>query len=183
MTQIPEFVYNPNLEWMLNYQVEKMTAWWKHTAQLTSWLYQYRVELTAVEVSTAILAAKGFSPDMNIRPLDWLYRTYPRWAWEKYIIPDDRTNLRMPWPEKWDCDDFALDFKAKMASWYNTNAAGLVVDSSAGHVYNVIVFADRTAEFFEPQRDKFVAKGDQIGLSTSPGGTGRYSLTQGLILV
>ena len=122
----------------------------------------------------------GQGKDVQIVPLDTKYRTYSREVWQR-IIADDETNKAMGWPDFMDCDDFALRFKSNGSVWYGATAVGFVNDVSAGHAYNVIVFANGKAELFEPQQDRFVALDEIITLPTT--GSSRYSLTNGLILV
>ena len=76
--------------------------------------------------------------------------------------------------EKYDCDNFAFSFKARMDRKFHLNNVGLVVDYSGGHAYNCVIFSDGTAELFEPQSDTFV---------TNKIGSGMYTCTEGFIIL
>ena len=73
---------------------------------------------------------------------------------------------------RFDCEDFALAFKSRVNSLFLLNNVGVVVDWSAGHGYNVILLADGSVWWFEPQVDTLVDIGTSI-----------YTLTSGCILV
>jgi len=90
------------------------------------------------------------------------------------IIKWDWTNSKKYISEKYDCDNFALTFKARMDRKFHLNSVGVVVDYSGGHAYNCVVFADGTAEIFEPQSDTF--RTDRMG-------TGYYMCESGIILL
>ena len=173
---------NANLDWLRPHFERVYVGEKWETTKLAYRLYPQLVTLTAPQVGQALLNLVGQESDVAMRPMDFLYRTYPKEIWEQ-IIKDDQTQRAMPWPDWMDCDDYAWQFKAAANSWYHANAVAFILDQSAGHAYNAIVFADGTASLFEPQKDKFVAKGDPTNLPVGPGGSGRYSLTSGLILV
>ena len=63
--------------------------------------------------------------------------------------------------DRFDCDDFALNFKAYCSREYRLNGVGLVWDYSAGHMYNCVLAASTVdgkseVKFIEPQTDQFV---------------------------
>lgn len=70
------------------------------------------------------------------------------WDWtdtKKYIL------------DKFDCDKYAIYFKARMALDFGINALGVVLDYSSGHAYNVVIFTDVDEPIlFEPQNDKLI---------------------------
>jgi len=77
----------------------------------------------------------------------------------------DWTNTFKPYIlETWDCDDFAWYLAARCRQ-YDLNAVGFIVDYSAGHAYNVVVFKDGTASIWEPQNDKVCQPGTGIYLA------------------
>ena len=90
----------------------------------------------------------------------------------KKIIEWDWTDNRKYIAEKYDCDNFAFSFKAMVDRKFNVNNVGLVIDYSAGHAYNIIVFNDGTVKLFEPQSDKW----PRIG-------TNMYKFEEGKILI
>ena len=174
-----------NLAWLRPHFNSLTEDWWT-TTKLAYQLYGEIVQLTNADVRRAIHDLLGDRPDVNIELLDNTYRTYPRAIFER-TIADDRTNRSMAWPERGDCNNYGLRFKVAMDFWYNVDAVGFVVDHSAGHAYDLVVFGDVTASLLEPQSDRFVAVGEEIsflkGLPLPAGSSGRYSLTSGVILI
>jgi len=63
-------------------------------------------------------------------------------------------------PERFDCENFAAAFRTLAAFIAGTNTVGVVYDWSAGHAYNVIVDAEGSVQFYEPQSDEIVEIGD-----------------------
>ena len=124
-----------------------------------------------------LLGARNVQLELN----DVAYRTYPKDIFLE-IIALDKTNQRMAREDYDDCDDRAWEFKHNMRYWFNANAVGFVVDKSAWHAYNIIVFPDH-AELLEPQQDRFVTFGEAITVATPKIGTGLYSLTSGIITI
>lgn len=62
-------------------------------------------------------------------------------------------------PERFDCENFAGAFRVLAAFVGGVNTVGVVYDWSAGHAYNVIVDADGSVQFYEPQSDEVVEVG------------------------
>ena len=170
-----------NLDWLRPWFNGRVEKWWVST-KLAYEVYPSLVELPVMQVSQAIIDLLGQqrAAGVRIEPVDSKYWTYSREVWER-IIADDETSKMMGWPDRMDCDDFALRFKSNGSIWYNATAVGIVKDDSAGHAYNVIVFADGKAKLFEPQQDRFVDLDEPVTIATT--GTGKYSLTSGLILI
>lgn len=170
-----------NLDWLRPWFNDRVEKWWTST-KLAYEIYPFVVELSVMQVSQAILDLLGQQRAAGVRitPLDSKYWTYNREVWER-IIADNETNKMLGWPDRLDCDDFALRFKSDGSIWYNTTAVGIVKDDSAGHAYNIIVFSDGKAKLFEPQQDRFVELGEPITLPVT--GVGTYSLSSGLILI
>ena len=117
------------------------------------------------------LNRKGISMGMDILSLDNKYLVTNQ-ADMKKIIEWDWTDNRKYVAEKYDCDNFAFSFKAMVDRKFNVNNVGLVIDYSAGHAYNIIVFNDGTVKLFEPQSDKW----PRIG-------TSMYKFEEGKILI
>ena len=90
----------------------------------------------------------------------------------KAIIEWDWTDNKKYVKEKYDCDNFAFSFKAMVDKRFGLNNVGLVIDYSAGHAYNVIVYKDGTVKVFEPQSDRFPRMGTKM-----------YKFQEGLIII
>jgi len=130
-------------------------------------------ELRNGDINMALHKARIVSTGMERKYLDSKYWVCSRLDFEA-IIQWDWTDKKKYVAEKYDCDNFAFSFKARMDRKFHLNNVGLVVDYSGGHAYNCVVFSDGTAELFEPQSDRFV---------TSRMGTGQYVCTEGFILL
>lgn len=67
------------------------------------------------------------------------------------IIAEDQTDT-IPFREHvFDCDDFTLRFKSRVAARYGVNQVGVL--DTFQHMQNIIVFPDGTLWAFEPQTD------------------------------
>ena len=163
---------------------DRLTEEWWETTKLAYELYPEIVTLTGDEVRRAV--RNLLAADVQLELLDGVYRTYSRATFER-VIGNDTTNRSMAWRELYDCDDFAWQFKARMRWFYNVNAVGFVIDHSAGHAYNLVIFGDGTASLLEPQSDRFVAVGEEIsflkGIPLPAGSSGRYSLNDGMVII
>ena len=94
----------------------------------------------------------------------WLDRKYiavPEAEFQK-IIDWDWTDNKTYIAEKYDCDNFAFSFKARVDRKFHVNTVGLVIDYDAGHAYNVIVFANGKMKLFEPQSDSYPKEGSSM---------------------
>lgn len=80
-------------------------------------------------------------------------------------------------PAFFDCENFAMAYATLSAFLWGTNCVGIAFDWSAGHAYNIIVYADGTVELYEPQESKVVEFGDVLAGSESD-----YKLDNGLVL-
>jgi hypothetical protein len=104
----------------------------------------------------------------------WLDRKY--WVCSRNefneIVNKDLTNFAKYQKDAYDCDNFAFMFKANVAKNWGLNNVGMVIDNSAHHAYNVVVFSDGTAAIFEPQTDQW----PKIG-------KGMYSFKKGVIIL
>ena len=111
------------------------------------------------------------SSKMEIKILDSKFWACNESDWKK-IIKYDWTNEKKYVTEQYDCDNFAFNFKARVARKFGVNSVGLVIDYSGGHAYNLIVFSDGTWKIFEPQSDGWPTLG-----------TGMYKFEDGFILI
>ena len=75
------------------------------------------------------------------------------------IIDWDWTDNKKYVAEKYDCDNFAFSFKARVDRKFHINTVGLVIDYDGGHAYNIIIFSNGTSKIFEPQSDSWPKKG------------------------
>ena len=71
----------------------------------------------------------------------------------KRILEWDWTDQRKWASDRFDCDDFAFMFRARMAWFFGINAIAFVDDYSAAHAYNIMVMPDGTLRGIEPQND------------------------------
>ena len=108
---------------------------------------------------------------MEIKALDTKFWTCNEADWKK-IIDWDWTDEKRYVTEQYDCDNFAFNFKARVARKFGVNSVGLVIDYSGGHAYNLIVFSDGTWKIFEPQNDRWPTIR-----------TGQYKFEDGFILI
>ena len=129
-------------------------------------------EISGGHISQALLNKQIMNAGMSRKNLDSKYWVCSRIDFDA-IIKWDWTNDKKYVAEKYDCDNFAFSFKARMDRKFHLNNVGLVIDYSGGHAYNCVVFSDGTAELFEPQSDRFVT--DRIG-------TGQYKSQEGIIV-
>ena len=75
----------------------------------------------------------------------------------KKIIEWDWTDTRKYLVDVFDCDDFAVYFKARMAIEFNINAIAVVLDYSSAHAYNIVILKDCSGVrwyIYEPQTDQ-----------------------------
>ena len=103
------------------------------------------------DVSKAIGGAK----------MTWLDNKYVAVSEKEFqkIIDWDWTDNKKYVAEKYDCDNFAFSFKARVDSKFHINTVGLVIDYDGGHAYNIIIFSNGTSKIFEPQSDSWPKKG------------------------
>ena len=120
------------------------------------------IEERAVVVDAAtIQTAIGAHPRLTQMPrtgVDSQYRVLPRDAWDEVLGKTD-TDAEQYVSEWYDCDDFAVSFKAEVAEKYGVNGVGIVLDYQMGHAYNAVFVVDDggrvTAEMVEPQNDNW----------------------------
>jgi len=69
------------------------------------------------------------------------------------IVAWDWTD-RLPYiKEKFDCENFAILFKAVVDLYFELNQVAIVVDYKSGHGYNLVIFPNGKVIVFEPQSD------------------------------
>jgi len=105
--------------------------------------------------------SKALGGVSNIMCLDNKYVAVSQKEFQK-IIDWDWTDNKTYIAEKYDCDNFAFSFKARVDRRFHVNTVGLVIDYDAGHAYNVIVFADGSMKIFEPQSDSWPKIGSKM---------------------
>ena len=130
-------------------------------------------ELSANTIYNALITKQIINAGMKRKHLDSKYWACGRLDFEA-IINWDWTDKKRYVKQKYDCENFAFSFKARMDRRFHLNNVGLVVDYSGSHAYNCVVFADGTAELFEPQNDMIVTK--QMG-------KGLYKCESGFIVI
>lgn len=76
--------------------------------------------------------------------------------------------------DRYDCDDFAIAFRAEVSKKFSINGCGIVVDLSGGHAYNALLVTEGqelSIRFLEPQNDKLII---------TP--KGQYRMTKGYVI-
>jgi len=99
---------------------------------------------------------RAVSPSVYWLPLDNAYYTTTKEDFYK-IIGWDWTDTRRYLYDMFDCDKFAMYFKARTAINFGINAIGVVIDYASGHAYNLVILregSDYKWYLFEPQNDK-----------------------------
>jgi hypothetical protein len=114
-----------------------------------------RIQLTELELRRVVsdIANKGGLQDW-LR-LDGNYYTVDEDTFKK-IVEWDWTDTRKYITDTFDCDKFAMYFKARMAIDFGVNAVGVILDYSSGHAYNLVIFKNQQGVewyLYEPQND------------------------------
>jgi len=101
----------------------------------------------------------------DVIPLDGKYKLVSLDTWKR-IIQSDTLNLTKKWHrDVFDCDDFAIVFKAHVSEFYEINSVGIalgrIYDAKTNefigyHAYNLIVAENEDIELYvyEPQTDE-----------------------------
>lgn len=55
--------------------------------------------------------------------------------------------------ERFDCENFAILFKAIVDLYFNLNQVAIIIDYKSGHGYNLVIYPDGNASVLEPQND------------------------------
>ena len=71
------------------------------------------------------------------------------------IVKEDMTDKREYQKSLFDCDNVFSHVVNHLADTYDVNQAGIILDYSGAHAYNVIVYPNKSIELFEPQTDRF----------------------------
>tara|TARA_Y100000310_G_scaffold341791_1_gene442167 strand:+ start:12381 stop:12851 length:471 start_codon:yes stop_codon:yes gene_type:complete len=117
-------------------------------------------------------AIPNFGNGVTRKTLDRKYNVVSEDTFKKFAFIDPTDKFKY-FKESFDCDDFALNFKAMMALIFGVNSIGVVIDDSGGHAYNVVLLSNGSVKFFEPQTDKWLEVGEGQ----------KYELKAGLILL
>lgn len=102
----------------------------------------------------------------------------------RYLAPMDQSQMErakrlnpfeyLPYrPALFDSDNYAAAYSSFASFLWGTNTVGAVFDDTADHAYNVIIYADGTVEFYEPQDNQVVELSDE----------GDYQLDNGFVLL
>lgn len=124
-------------------------------------VYPTKCTVPNVEVAKAH-AATRFRP---LRPhmRDGSYVGVLMEAW-RTIIAYDLTDVKGYSRDVFDCDDFAMIFKAHCIKWFGVTGIGLVVDYSARYAHNALLVCGdgKTPRMimFEPQTDRIFGTPD-----------------------
>ena len=132
----------------LSHRINKLYAWYVSPFRVTktvhdsSWVDERLAKLPNWGVGGGRIALDGRYYTVSLED----FKRMIDWDW----VDAKRYEL-----EKFDCDDYAMLFKARMAFEFGVNAIGYVIDWSAGHAYNVVLVEDYDGPLlFEPQNDK-----------------------------
>jgi len=55
--------------------------------------------------------------------------------------------------DKFDCENFAILFKAIVDLYFNLNQVAIIIDYKSGHGYNLVIYPDGNVSVVEPQSD------------------------------
>lgn len=91
-------------------------------------------------------------PSIVRLPLDGTYRLVSQRDFLN-IVAWDWVDSRKYAAEIFDCENFAITFKAHVDWYFGLNQVGVVIDYQAGHGYNLVVFPDGKVMLLEPQND------------------------------
>jgi hypothetical protein len=112
---------------VLGYVIQKDTAWVQHQLDAMK-LGLIRLPLDATYYLT------NQSSFLNIVAWDWT-DTLP------YV------------KERFDCENFALLFKAHVDLHFHLNQVAVIIDYKSGHGYNLVIYPDGNKQVLEPQSD------------------------------
>ena len=123
-----------------------------------------------------------FAPEVVEVDVDWVARRLerlPNWEWWRWlpldgryytttlewwrrIIEWDSTNRKRYVVDRFDCDKYAIHFKANVAWYFGINAVAVVLDYDAKHAYNLVLPAGaREPLILEPQTDELFPIGSR----------------------
>ena len=75
----------------------------------------------------------------------------------------------------YDCENFAISFKARVDWYFALNQVGIVIDYTSGHGYNLVIFPNGDVMLLEPQSDGLVYWEDRVAIL--------YALTGAFVLL
>ena len=117
-----------------------------------------RAEVVDSGVIQAAISAHPRMAQMPRTGVDSKYRVLRRADWDEVLAATD-TDAEQYVSEWYDCDDFAVSFKAEVAEKYGINGVGIVLDYAMGHAYNAVFVYNEdgsvSAEMVEPQNDNW----------------------------
>jgi hypothetical protein len=112
---------------VLGYVIQKDTAWLQQELDAMK-LGLIRLPLDAIYYLT------NQSSFLNIVAWDWT---------------DTLPYIR----ERFDCENFALLFKAHVDLHFHLNQVAVIIDYQSGHGYNLVIYPDGNKQVLEPQSD------------------------------
>jgi hypothetical protein len=112
---------------VLGYVIQKDTAWLQHQLDAMK-LGLIRLPLDATYYLT------NQNSFLNIVAWDWT---------------DTLPYIR----ERFDCENFALLFKAHVDLHFHLNQVAVIIDYQSGHGYNLVIYPDGNRQVLEPQSD------------------------------
>jgi hypothetical protein len=115
-----------------------------------------RVALSQQELYSVINDLKSKGGMIAWLPLDGTYYATDLETFKK-IIEWDWTDTRKYLVDTFDCDKFAMYFKARVSIDFGINAIGVILDYSSEHAYNLVIVKDSQGVrwyLYEPQTDK-----------------------------
>ncbi len=101
---------------------------------------------------------------MQLITLDRVYYGLPLSVW-KLMLAYSSVDSGQYLAERYDCDDFAIAFKAVASRKFAINGVGMVVDTSSGHAYCALLVVEDsqlTIKCIEPQNDSLVIIGEPM---------------------
>jgi len=118
-------------------------------------------------------------PSMKWWPMDSRYWLPTQEDFDR-LLAWDPTQHWQYLADRFDCESYAFQLQATFVSRLGLNNVGVVLDYSAvdangqssPHAYNLVVFADGSAKFLEPQSDEYV----QVG-------SGLYTCKEGILIL
>jgi hypothetical protein len=114
-----------------------------------------RVALTDQELDAVINDLKSKGGMVAWLPLDGTYYATDLETFKK-IVEWDWTDTRKYLVDTFDCDKFAMYFKARVSIDFGINAIGVILDYSSEHAYNLVILKDSQGVrwmLYEPQTD------------------------------
>jgi hypothetical protein len=115
-----------------------------------------RVQLTEQELSAIINDLKSKGGMVAWLRLDRAYYATDLDTFKK-IVEWDWTDTREYLFDTFDCDKFAMYFKARVSIDFGINAIGVILDYSSAHAYNLVIVKDSKGVrwyLYEPQTDE-----------------------------